>query len=337
MTELYVSNVNEAFNSLWDMLEHWKPHWRNIAPRGLPTLEYIEPVTTHYSFPEQRVLFNPVRDANPFFHFFEALWILNGQADVETLVKFNSQMAKFSDDEELFHAPYGHRLRYHFGIDQLAVAIEMLREDPDTRQVVLAIWDPANDLNVHSKDIPCNDMIFFKIREGFLNMTVSCRSNDALLGCYGANVVQFSTIQEFVARAVGVEVGWYRQVSDSFHVYTGSDAYNRDYTSTGVNYYQTDQAESYPILGMREDYVEFLKELGLLMNSVLGMPVNVPLKSNYIKRVAFPLLWAWIAYKDENNSLKNDRIDNALSELAECAASDWRIACEEWLERRREV
>lgn len=215
MITLKVRNVNHALPRALAML---RDDGKRIAPRGQPTLEMSEPVATCYTCPEEMVLFDQQRDANPFFHFFEALWILAGRRDVEFLAHFNKRMADYSDDGSTFHAPYGYRLREGFGFDQIETAIEKLAQSPDTRQVVLSIWDPAQDY-LPSKDIPCNDMLMFKVRDGELRMLVANRSNDAVWGAYGANVVQFSTLQVYMARRLGVPVGTYTQVSDSFHVY----------------------------------------------------------------------------------------------------------------------
>jgi hypothetical protein len=166
------------------------------------------------------VLFNEVRDANPFFHLFEALWILAGRRDVAFLKKFNKNMEQFGSGEN-FHAAYGYRLQGNgFSQDQLELAISMLKYEPTTRRVAAQIWDQHLDLGVQNPDIPCNMILTFKIRSGRLNMTVFCRSNDMIWGAYGANAVQFSMIQQYVAAGVGVEVGEYTQISDSFHVYT---------------------------------------------------------------------------------------------------------------------
>jgi hypothetical protein len=59
---------------------------RTTAPRrkavATKVLVSQTPVVTCYSAPTQRVLFSPMRDANPFFHLMEALWMLAGRDDV---------------------------------------------------------------------------------------------------------------------------------------------------------------------------------------------------------------------------------------------------------------
>ena len=54
--------------------------------RNGPVVVFPEPVTTVCERPEERVLFHCERDANPFFHLFEALWMLAGRNDLAYLL-----------------------------------------------------------------------------------------------------------------------------------------------------------------------------------------------------------------------------------------------------------
>ena len=64
------------------------------------------------------------------------------------------------------------------GYDQVIDAIRLFSENPNSRQVVLSIWNPNFDLGYKTKDIPCNDIIMMKIRDGKLITTIQNRSND---------------------------------------------------------------------------------------------------------------------------------------------------------------
>jgi hypothetical protein len=336
------NGINDVFTELLWLARHARGNWRRVAPRGLPTLEWKGVFITEYSTPRERVLFNPVRDANPFFHFMEALWILAGRRDVEFLKQFTSNIEQFSDDGRNFHGAYGRRLRLHWAApglnqytDQLVQAIEILRANHDTREVVISLWDPAADLGVVTKDRPCNTTLYLKIRDNRLNLTVACRSNDAILGAYGANVVQFSTIQEFVALAVGVPVGTYAQVSDSFHIYEDSEVWKRLDADRGAahNPY-LEGIEPFPLMSMEGDYKKWLQECEAFCDGVISERLcTFP----YFAHVAVPMLRAHRMYRDKEIASKNGRIDRAVDILeAECWAVDWRIAATEWLNRRRD-
>lgn len=107
--------------------------------------------------PVQRVLFNPARDANPFFHLYEAMWMLAGSEDIRSLELFSSKIASFcSDDGKTANGAYGARWRYARNpeipagpgkaIDQLELLIQHLTKNPKSRRAVLQMWMPDKDL-----------------------------------------------------------------------------------------------------------------------------------------------------------------------------------------------
>lgn len=206
------------------------------APRGKKIKE-LRPAVFEFENPCNRVTFLRGRKINPFFQLAEALWIVSGHSDVEFLDAFNKNMKTFSDDGKYFNASYGERIRYFTKndlhgiilnpVDQLQDAFFKLKDDADTRQSVIVISNPLFDnfrytKVEHGKDIACNLVITFKIRDNKLNMTVFNRSNDIIYGLFGANLCQFSTIQELMASWLGVEVGTYIHITDSLHTYLDS-------------------------------------------------------------------------------------------------------------------
>lgn len=206
------------------------------APRGKKIKE-LRPAVFEFENPCNRVTFLRGRKINPFFQLAEALWIVSGHSDVEFLDAFNKNMKTFSDDGKYFNASYGERIRYFTKndlhgiilnpVDQLQDAYFKLKDDADTRQAVIVISNPLFDnfrytKGEQGKDIACNLIITFKIRDNKLNMTVFNRSNDIIYGLFGANLCQFSTIQELMASWLGVEVGTYTHITDSLHTYLDS-------------------------------------------------------------------------------------------------------------------
>ncbi len=188
--------------------------------------------------PYRRCVGGCERDINIFFLLAEAMWIALGRKDVAFLTLFNKKMSDFSDDGKTFHAPYGYRLR-HFGIrtedsfvddnlnaskgyDQVIDAIKIFTENPNSRQVVMSIWNPNFDLGYKTKDIPCNDMVMLKIRNGKLITTIQNRSNDLHWGL-PTNIFQFSFLTELMAGVLGVELGTQTHNSQSLHIYEWND------------------------------------------------------------------------------------------------------------------
>ena len=160
---------------------------------------------------------------NPAFAIAETVWILAGRDDSALPNHWNPELPKYTGPGERYHGAYGHRLRRRFDVDQLERAYLALKNNPDTRQVVLQIWDPRVDLpdeegQPAAQDVPCNLLSMLKVRNGRLEWTQVMRSNDLFRGV-PYNFVQFTVLQEVMAGWLGLEVGSYDHLSDSLHVY----------------------------------------------------------------------------------------------------------------------
>lgn len=160
---------------------------------------------------------------NPAFAIAESLWLILGRDDAAFPNYWNPKLPSFSGKTRTYRGAYGRRLRKSWGLDQLRRAAQILERVPESRQVVLQIWHPAEDLPLASgaprrHDIPCNISSFLKVRGGLLEWTQILRSNDLFLGV-PHNFVQFTTLQEIVAGWLGLGLGQYTHFSDSLHVY----------------------------------------------------------------------------------------------------------------------
>lgn len=324
-------NVHEALPIALSMLKTEGVHRDS---RNGPVCMFTMPVTTLYEKPEERVIFWRERDANPFFHLYESLWMLAGRNDVASLTRFVPRMKDFSDDGETFHGAYGYRWRNHFGFDQLADIANRLRANPDDRRQVLAMWDGNVDLHEQAgkKDLPCNTQAMFSVSAGgYLNMMVTNRSNDIILGAYGANAVHFSYLQEYMAHRVGVPMGCYWQVSNNFHAYV-ADLQKvqpiiapRNVIMRDPNPYQ--QLVHIPLInGTPVDEWDAQLDAFLADDMSIGMDM-------FFRRVAFPIVRAHTLFK-MSKDLK--RFNEVYQELGECKDSAWRAACIEWMVRRQE-
>lgn len=153
----------------------------------------------------------------------EVVWIIRGRNDSEFLNYFNSKLPKFAGTGDTYHGAYGHRLRHRAGFDQLDAAYNALKLIPESRQIVLQIWDGKSDFPINNGqpvalDVPCNIMSMLKVRNGKLEWTQIMRSNDLFRG-FVHNVIQFSFLQEVMAGWLGLNLGSYHHFSDSLHVY----------------------------------------------------------------------------------------------------------------------
>jgi hypothetical protein len=260
-----------------------------------------------------------------------------GRNDVAYPASFAKQIASFSDDGKTLHGAYGFRWRHALGYDQIPFIIEELRRNPDSRRCVLQMWDAqagsapvGNDLLVAmegGKDVPCNTHIYFLISAGGrLDMTVCNRSNDMVWGAYGANAVHMSFLQEFIARAVGVPVGTYYQMSNNFHMYDFNSHLADDEVTDYYNQPSNIPYAVYPYRIMEDgaDYTTWLEDAEMFIGEGLRQGCRHP----WFQHVLWPVVNAHAAFKKKD-------WDAAYDIISQCRAGDWRIACEQWLQRRQ--
>lgn len=339
MQVLVVNNVTEALGRGIDYL--LKDGVEEDSRNGT-VLVAPGPVCTVYLNPLQRVLFSPVRDANPFFHLMESLWMLAGRNDIAWPQLFNQRFKEYSDNGYTAWGAYGWRWFDFFGYDQISAVIDELRKNPKSRRCVVSMWnawveyagdekeDLTADLHVATtggKDVPCNTHIYFDIRNDRLNMTVCNRSNDIIWGAYGANAVHMSILQEYMANILGVEVGEYRQFSNNYHAYL--DAYPRaELARIEVDCHTSCQyglPSASPIKLVEISAEDWQKDLKWFMDRAKP---RREYKSRFIDEVAEPM---FVAHQMHKNGQTEKAISHLDKNMAEC---DWKLACIGWLDRR---
>lgn len=326
MLTIYASDVNDAFDKAVIQMERVGSLQKSrngdvsVAPH---------PVMTVYENPQRRVLFNRYRDANPFFHLFECLWMLAGRNDGTWLDRFVGDFSLRYGEPEMNGAiwgAYGRRWRDWDGCDQLSAVASRLRRDHFDRRVVIQMWDPNLDLYdqdeidddtgepfVEPRDVPCNTQIYPRIVDGALDITVTCRSNDVVWGAYGANAVHFSFLQEYLAGMIGVRVGRYYQLSNNWHLYTSlAGKFRRDplplyprWTPVGESWSAWD-----------DDLMRFMDN-----------PNSAVYVNSWFLYVARPM---WRAH----DLWKSGEKTQALRAIHEVRAEDWKQASRDWMLRR---
>lgn len=306
--------------------------------RNGPVLRIPEPVLIGLTNPWERVNFCPERDANPFFHLIEACAMLANVNNAPFLAHFASNMLNYSDDGLCYNSFYGTRLFSTWG-NQLNAIIENLKNDPASRQEVALIWNPA-DLRNRTKDKACNLALLFSInpRNGCVEMTSLNRSNDAIWGMVnGANIVHLSLFQEYVACALGRNIGNWWHLSNNLHVYVENPKWPkvRDFTTTNDPYKDVHPNNLVALFRDPEDKAIFDLELRKLMEACLGAyrandvisPEGFELP--FIKNACWVFnIWQFRKSKEwDTGSLLDFCEENLIAE-------DWRMACKSWLTRR---
>lgn len=321
MNNIYSTNVPEAYaEAIWKM-RRWGEEEES---RNGPVLTSPDPVELLIVRPTERVLFDPVRDANPFFHVMEFVWMMAGSNNVKWIEQFNSGFRNYADTgTDILHGAYGHRWRNAFNIDQIQMVIDMLRADPTTRRAVIGMWDPRHDLSNHS-DLPCNTSIMFRYIEAEgLNMTVINRSNDLIWGMLGANAVHMTYLHELIAHSCKLPIGTYRVISNNLHVYKNMPKFEEIWQTLEIyNPYNDGRARPYPLLQGIETYADLLWDCETLMDI---KPTDPP-RTQWMVNVAGPMHQVYMGRKSNYPGWEDW--------IPRIAATDWRLACEEWLKRR---
>jgi thymidylate synthase len=346
--ELKAHNVPEAYTEAYWMIKH---HGVEENSRNGRVLTIPEPSIIEIARPLQRVLFDPERNANPFFHVMETIWMLSGSDHVGFPSKFNRTYVNYAEADGTVHGAYGKRWRGHFqpkeigpkfSMDQIQVACALLKKDPESRQVLLSMWDPATDLGATVKDRPCNTHIYFRAKKGgwapspqtgvmlptyYLDMTVCNRSNDLLWGCLGANVVHFTYLQELIAYGAGMDIGTYRVFTNNLHVYSDrADVASFMDGPVRCDGYIRGDVDYFPLIQEGETVERLLGDCEEFVKSGTAWSSSY-YNTEWIKKVAYPMLESWEARVDK-------RFDDSYMFIDRIKAKDWRLACKQWTERK---
>ncbi|MGW6558515.1 thymidylate synthase [Streptomyces hydrogenans] len=208
MTHLTADSMAELFAGAVSLAKSGE----KVSPRGMATRE-VRDVHLLLTQPRARLLHvPPTRIVNPAFAVAETVWHLSG-SDAPWIFDYNARLRQYADDGVLRGA-YGPRMRNWAGkVDQLARAVEILKEDPDSRRSLIQLYDPARDAAGH-KDVPCTLGFRFHLRDGRLHMATMMRGQDVWIGM-PYDVFFYTVLHELVA-------GWLDTEPGEFHLYVGS-------------------------------------------------------------------------------------------------------------------
>lgn len=330
--EIRMITTRNTNSAPYDVYPYMVANGIEESSRNGPVLTVPHPVTICYTHPQENVNFCRVRDANPFFHFMEMLWMLEARGDVELIAHYLPRMAEFSDNGINFNAHYGYNIRHHFGIDQLDLAARRLVADPLTRRAVVQIWNPE-DLRRESRDLACNLELVFRQVDGRLNMTVYNRSNDAIWGgVTGANITNLFIFQAWISAATGIPVGKQYVVSNNLHLYLDNpkaepllDKYVRTPSFDEPHY----PSEPWKFIQYGETPRDVDRDIGRFLNHLRNEKYD-PTRYNpdtTLVKGAIQIALAHSLYRDGD-------ISTAIAVAQEVIFEDWAIACSNWLIKR---
>lgn len=242
--------------------------------RGFTCYELPHPVTIAITNPGDRYITIQERKWNKLLPWLESLWMGLGLNDLSALPgRYVKSLYNYSDDGHTWRGGYGPRLRAYTGnpydyyisrsidkqvynagtitVDQIKYVVDKLRQSNSSRQAIIQIGDPAKDnykINgdlVETKDYPCTRTIQFMIVNGRLNCTVYMRSNDLYFGFSAVNVFNFTLMQEYIARIIGVPVGIYYHIANNLHFYDRHLSQIRNISNLNADLYRSEHPKFY--------------------------------------------------------------------------------------------
>ena len=162
------------------------------------------------------------RDFNLKYAKAEWQWYLTGLPNVKMLGEIYGKVPKIwqrmANEEGYVNSNYGYQWeRGDSHTSQLDNVISLLRNNPNTRQAVISIYD-GKEHQDYKLDTPCTYAIQFTILNKKLNMCVTMRSNDLWYG-FCNDQYCFSMLQQLVADKLDIPVGTYYHFAHNLHLY----------------------------------------------------------------------------------------------------------------------
>ena len=145
-------------------------------------------------------------------------WYLSGDSNIAKLGEIYGKVPeiwkRMADNTGRVQSNYGWQWQRNA---QLKMITETLRQNPNTRQAAISIYD-AKEISSYAFDTPCTYAVQFTILNDRLNMSVVMRSNDLWYG-FCNDQYCFSMLQKMVSDELKIEIGTYYHFAHNMHLY----------------------------------------------------------------------------------------------------------------------
>lgn len=101
-------------------------------------------------------------------------------------------------------------------IDQIQNAIDLIRDHPDSRRIIVSAWNPEDIPEMALP--PCHTMFQFYVNDGKLSCQLYQRSADLFLGV-PFNIASYALLTHLMAHETGLEVGDFVHTLGDAHLY----------------------------------------------------------------------------------------------------------------------
>lgn len=153
---------------------------------------------------------------------YELLWFLRGETNIKYLQEHGvSIWNEWADENGELGYIYGRQWRawptYSNGtIDQISEAIETIKNDPDSRRIIVSAWDVGDLKNM--KLPPCHILFQFYVANGKLSLQLYQRSADIFLGV-PFNIASYALLLMMMAQVTGLRTGDFIHTLGDAHIY----------------------------------------------------------------------------------------------------------------------
>lgn len=152
----------------------------------------------------------------------ELIWFLQGDTNIKYLKDNNVRIwDEWADEQGNLGPVYGAQWRSwptadgrH--IDQIAQVIKTLKENPDSRRIMVSAWNVAEIDNM--KLPPCHALFQFYVADGKLSCQLYQRSADIFLGV-PFNIASYALLTMMVAQVCDLKVGEFIHTLGDAHIY----------------------------------------------------------------------------------------------------------------------
>jgi thymidylate synthase len=153
---------------------------------------------------------------------YELLWFLKGDTNIRYLTDNGVRIWNEWADENGYLGPiYGYQWRswpdYSGGhIDQIVEVVDTIRNNPDSRRIIVSAWNVGNIPNM--KLPPCHCFFQFYVAEGKLSLQLYQRSADIFLGV-PFNIASYALLLKMMAQVTGLQEGDFVHTFGDAHIY----------------------------------------------------------------------------------------------------------------------
>lgn len=154
---------------------------------------------------------------------YELLWFLAGDTNVHYLQEHGVRIwNEWADPDGSLGHIYGYQWRswpdYNGGfIDQISEAVKTIKENPDSRRIIVSAWNVADLNNMNLP--PCHAFFQFYVSEGKLSLQLYQRSADCFLGV-PFNIASYALLCMMMAQVCDLEPGEFIHTLGDAHIYT---------------------------------------------------------------------------------------------------------------------